>query len=276
VATAEPQLSFVVTCKGRLAHLRQSMPGLMAQPGAEVIVVDYDCPDGAGAWVEKEWPAAQLVRVADAPIYSMARSRNLGARAARGEWLCFADADNLLREDYGRRMADLLKPGSYFRNEGAPGHVVCARADFEALTGYDEVIEGWGQEDQDLLLRLELLGRTAQAQPPELVATITHTNEERTRYFRQKDLHLSNLINGLYCQVKRDLMLLYREHGMVEEARRAIYADARAAVLQVAKGGEAEGKVTITMRQHRVRLSRGWRIERTWNYVLTPPPKPED
>src|SRR5260370_11681104 len=40
-----PRLSVVVPCKGRLQHLRRSLPTFVAQPDSEVIVVDYDCPD---------------------------------------------------------------------------------------------------------------------------------------------------------------------------------------------------------------------------------------
>jgi hypothetical protein len=40
-----PRLSIVTTCKGRLHHLRRSLPGFLAQPDTQVIVVDYDCPE---------------------------------------------------------------------------------------------------------------------------------------------------------------------------------------------------------------------------------------
>ena len=95
-----PAISFVTTCKGRLAALKQSLPRMVAQPHAEVIVVDYDCPEGAGAWVAAEHPAARVVQVRDAPMFNIARARNLGAQAARGEWLGFVDADILLDEHF--------------------------------------------------------------------------------------------------------------------------------------------------------------------------------
>ena len=65
-----PVFSIVTTCKGRLEHLKQSLPRMAAQAGAEVIVVDYDCPDGAGAWVAENFPAVRVVRVADAPLFN--------------------------------------------------------------------------------------------------------------------------------------------------------------------------------------------------------------
>ena len=76
-AAAPPAISFVTTCKGRLSALKQSLPRMVAQPHAEVIVVDYDCPEGTGAWVAAEHPAARVVQVRDAPVFNIARARNL-------------------------------------------------------------------------------------------------------------------------------------------------------------------------------------------------------
>lgn len=265
---ADPTLSFIVTCKGRLAHLRQSLRGLMAQPQTEVIVVDYDCPDGAAEWVEKEWPAARVVRVANAPVFNLARSRNAGAREALAQWLCFSDADNVLGADYARRVSALLEPGAFYWNDNAPGHIVCARADFLAIEGYDEVLEGWGQEDMDFQLRLALLGRTRRLLPPKLVTVIAHGNEERTRYYRNKQHMVNNLVNGLYCQVKRDLMLEKGQVNLRLERRRKLYGEARAAVARAARGRQLQGVITVELPEHTVRFNQGWRIERAWRYVL--------
>ena len=66
-----PLLSIVTTCKGRLHHLRRSLPRFLAQPNTEVIVVDYDCPDGTSDVVAREFPAARVVAVKDRPHFAM-------------------------------------------------------------------------------------------------------------------------------------------------------------------------------------------------------------
>src|SRR5262249_23829435 len=47
-----PRVWFITTCMGRLAALRRSLPTLCGQPNSRVVVVDYSCPEQAGAWVE--------------------------------------------------------------------------------------------------------------------------------------------------------------------------------------------------------------------------------
>ena len=51
-----PTFSIVTTCKGRLEHLQRSLPSFAAQSGAEVVVVDYDCPDGTGIGLQRTFP----------------------------------------------------------------------------------------------------------------------------------------------------------------------------------------------------------------------------
>ena len=58
-----PKYSIVTTCMGRLDHLKESLPAMLAQPDSEVIVVDYSCPQGTGDYVAKHFPAARVVRV---------------------------------------------------------------------------------------------------------------------------------------------------------------------------------------------------------------------
>ena len=58
-----PTFSLIVTCKGRLMHLRQTLPLFCALPDTEVILVDYGCPDGSGVWAAANFPAARVVRV---------------------------------------------------------------------------------------------------------------------------------------------------------------------------------------------------------------------
>src|SRR3954469_164023 len=96
----------VVPCMGRLAFLRQTLPAFLRQPAMRYCLVDYSCPEGCGAWVERDFPAEvasgrlAIERVAGEAHFHKTRAHNLGARravAAGAEVLCFLDADTLVR-----------------------------------------------------------------------------------------------------------------------------------------------------------------------------------
>jgi len=157
-----PRLSIVTTCKGRLHHLRQSLPRFLAQPDCEVIVVDYDCPDGTADVVRREFPAAKVVAVNDRPQFNISAARNLGADSATSPWLAFIDADIVIAADFLERLC--LRPGSFYRfpprDRGSSllGSCVMPADAYRAVGRYDEVIQGYGGDDQDMYFRLGLAG----------------------------------------------------------------------------------------------------------------------
>ena len=273
-----PALSIVTTCKGRLAHLQQTLPSIAAQAGAEVIVVDYDCPERSGAWVEANVPQARVVRVAGAPFFKIAHARNLGAAQARGEWLAFVDADMLLEPDFAARAMPLLGEGAYYRLDSAQaaafGTVLVRRADFEAVGGYDEVIEGYGTEDRDLYLRLEAAGRRRELLPGAWGRSLEHAREDSVRHYEIKDSALNQRINATYVQIKQDLARQFGAGFLAPEARRGIYAEVRRAFREAAASGQPATRINVTLPPALdVRLY-GWQMARVWTYYVNPAPPP--
>jgi glycosyltransferase involved in cell wall biosynthesis len=88
-----PTFSIVTCCKGRLEFLKRSLPTFVQQAETEVVVVDYDCPDGTKDWVAAHYPDVRVAAVADAPLFNLSRARNIGADVARGQWLVLCDAE---------------------------------------------------------------------------------------------------------------------------------------------------------------------------------------
>lgn len=277
------RLAFVVTCKGRLHHLRQSLPLLASQPECECVVVDYDCPDRTHAWVAENFPAVRVVHVSDAPRFNIARARNLGAQAASAPWLCFVDADILVAENFAATLLPMLRPGHYFRPLPMSwekwGTHLCLHADFQRAGGYDEVIEGWGGEDDDLYRRLEALGCRPASFPGQLVTAIAHDDAERTRHYDIRDKWTSQRINAFYLQLKYDIG---RQTGMAAltlPARQALYAEVRRSVLQDVARGAATSRFEVTLPEAgEIPLAPGWHLQRRWVYEMTgaaaavPPP----
>jgi glycosyltransferase involved in cell wall biosynthesis len=222
-----PLVTAITTCKGRLEHLKQTLPALMASPGVEVVVVDYDCPDGAGDWVRATFPQAKVVSVTGRPLYNHSEAKNLGAAVASGDWLFFADADVRVAEGFDKSVQPLLHPGVFLLAEPRPadlwGAIFVARRDYEAIGGFDEAMEGYGSEDVDLLARLMMAGVRQAQFSSHGFGIIQHDVATRTRFHQVTDIALNSSINGFYRTAKNDLALQGIRLDL--SGRRKLYAD---------------------------------------------------
>ena len=177
-------LSLITTCKNRLPHLKQTLPLMLQQPRAEVIVVDYGCEQGTAAWVKEHHPAAKLVEVNDDPVFSIARARNIGAKNASHELLCFVDADVMIHFELGKWLEINHDPNRFYlypdqKKFDLCGFVIVARKHFFKVEGYDEAIRGWGAEDNDLYERLARTGLSKSRIPLGSLSAIPHGDELR-------------------------------------------------------------------------------------------------
>lgn len=206
------RISFITTCMGRLDHLKEALPAALRNAGHEYIVVDFSCPQGTGDWVEANHPGVKVVRVPGEEFFHVSRARNLGAAEATAEWICFFDADIILREDFAEGMQKQLAPGGIYRSReprsGKWGTHLVRREDFFAVGQYDEVMRNYGGEDDDLYRRYSLAGLEERKIPPGMFRAIPHGEEMRTAHFRIREMDHSNLINLIYSRAKLDLMQL--------------------------------------------------------------------
>jgi glycosyltransferase involved in cell wall biosynthesis len=260
-----PLVTAITTCKGRLEHLKQTLPALMAAPGLEVVVVDYDCPDHAGDWVRGAWPQAKVVSVSDRPWYNRSDANNRGAAAASGDWLFFADADVRIADGFMQSVQDLLRPGCFLLADPRPaelwGALFVSRRDFEAIGGFDEAMKGYGSEDVDLLARLMMAGVQEARFPSRGFGMIQHDQAMRTRFHQLDDIALSGSINGFYRTAKNDLA----RQGVVLDlaGRHKLYAD-------VASAFAAPGGIKTFQIGFRSTLVPGLTVNAALRYDLTP------
>jgi glycosyltransferase involved in cell wall biosynthesis len=266
-------LSIIVTCKGRLDHLRQSLPRMDSQPGCECIVVDYDCPDGTADWVRRNHPRVKVIEVRNEPRFQVGLARNLGARAATREWLAFLDADILVEPDFASMLAGMVQHGRYFRPSPVTretcGSFVCHRGDFFALDGFDEVLEGYGGEDNDMYFRLNHFGRSCTSFDGDLLHSIPHRDHLRSAYHEVADIELSRLINATYGHIKYDLMRESGLHLIADETRRTIYSEVKNTLLGNWRQGRKSGRITISLPvRHVTRVPEGWLIRRRWIFDI--------
>jgi len=211
------EVSIITTCKNRLSHLQQTLPLMLQQSQAEVIVVDYGCPQKTGDWVESHYPQVKVIRIDDDPGFKAARARNAGAQIAKGDVLFFVDADILLKTDITKAVMQLpeRKPDSFFvdasRRDDIRGTILLPANLFRYLGGYDEAFTDWGGEDGELTDRLQEQGAHWMFLPENYMQSIKHSEDDRlfceidgekTDRFFMVQLLIS------YRRIVRDLRLL--------------------------------------------------------------------
>lgn len=209
-AQQHPRVSVIVTCKGRLHHLKRALPTMLAQElseAYEVIVVDYGCPQQTFAWCqsldEGRLVAARVLRGTD--TFNLSRARNCGAAVA------FVDADMRLRPSWLRAAALPVLEGrvglacariSGRRDWDRSGTCVVNADLFHRVRGYDETFEGWGMEDTDFYDRCTQHARRVRFWGL-LLSPIRHGNDQRVRFYGEKVIDSSQRANQAR-QAKRD------------------------------------------------------------------------
>lgn len=194
-----PSVSLITYCKGRLHHLQRSLPYLLDQDYAgewEVLIVDYDCPDGTWGYVQgvgAREPRLKALRLAQREeLYNRSRARNLGAHHAQGEILALIDVDRLPVRDYLTQGVRAMHEAGLQRCTPSDrgmmwGDFFVTQQLFQQVRGQDESFAGWGWEDIDQYYRLDALGAATTLLPPSVVEMIHHDDRERVRFCQEKD-----------------------------------------------------------------------------------------
>jgi predicted glycosyltransferase involved in capsule biosynthesis len=242
---ALPRLSIVTCCKGRLKYLKQALPTFVAQAESEVIVVDYDCPEGTKEWVAANFPEVRVVAINEAPVFNLSRARNLGAKGAQASWLVFCDADDLLSPSFSSDVLRLAEPSTYQRTlrntrwglkqQYVP--LACETTTFWSIGGYDDAIRGWGIEDMEFVDRLRCAGVREVLGSATVAQTLPQRNLESRRYY-EHDIEISVVINHYYWTIKHRYFertgqwfsdeQRYSTYGSVERAVLGSLADPQA------------------------------------------------
>ena len=212
-----PELSVTVPCKGRLDFLKRTAPGLVGQPGVRYCLVDYDCPDDCGGWIERTYPTEVAAggviveRVAQRPHFNKGAAHNLGARRLIRDGathVCFLDADTVCNPGFvdwlrARLAADrfwisALTPAAV-EHPGLVGFLALPATLFEASGGFDEWFQEWGGEDLEYRLRLHVEhGARYDEVPLAFFDEIAHGDDLRVRFRKLASPDASNRLNLVY------------------------------------------------------------------------------
>ena len=269
-----PRLTAITTCKGRLHHLKQTLPLLADQPEIEIVVVDYGCPQGSAAWVEENHPDVKIIKVTDDPGFHLARARNIGANIATTPWLLFIDAD-VKAEAMQNWINNQLKADEFYltRNYGADltGSFFCPRSIFELVGGYDEAIRDWGGADEDIYLRLIRSGQTQKNYPDELFSALLHGEDERFTYCKESNRDKQMLLSYWYASMKYDLMAVWgRDLSLAERMQIRKLANEASVHAMSGINGANKTELSITLGESTDMMrSTNWVIERRMVYSFS-------
>ena len=204
----------------------------------EIVVADNTSTDDT----------AHIAREAGCRVQSVSKrciasARNGGASVARGEILCFVDADSIVHPETFNIIADgltelivagttgvvperwslglrvtyaLLLPALWLLDMDA-GVVFCRRADFRTIDGYDE--ERLFAEDVDFLWRFRRLGKNRS--PRQKLARLNgaRTLTSTRKYEKYGQWHFLTLL------LKHGVLLLLRPQSTEAFAQRYWYQD---------------------------------------------------
>lgn len=104
-------VSVVIPCRDAELWIDAALRSVAAQrhPPCEVIVIDDASRDRS---IQQVRAAGVDVHLLAGPGGNAARARNIGIRAARGEWIAFLDADDVWHPDHLARAREMLQGGS--------------------------------------------------------------------------------------------------------------------------------------------------------------------
>jgi glycosyltransferase involved in cell wall biosynthesis len=250
----KPKLSFIVTCKGRLHHLRQTLPILIAQEGTKTIVVDADCPDGTAAWVQANHPQVSVVKIDDMERFNISAARNAGIAVLDTPWVCVTDADVVIAADFWSRIQSKLQNSLFLtfsttkETFGVAGTIVAESDLVRRCGGYDDVIQGYGGDDFDLYSRLARMGaKESKLGSGFIDKVIKNTSAERAQFYDEKDIRFSMTVNGLYRVLKDHVRNVNPDIDFDKPAREQIYAEARRAadLARAAHDGSVTFKIPL-------------------------------
>lgn len=209
------KISAVMTCKGRLSHIKQSLPSLVACGFAEIVFVDYDCPEKSGEYVSANFPSVTVIRVSDRPHFNVAHARNVGAYMVKTDRILFIDADVMAQPnlqgwiDTWSMDDDLCVAHGWGNKSGVPdlsGTFFIKKHIYDSLNGFDEYFCGWGGEDNDFFLRAQRARYSVKTYPPKLFSAIRHGDEERVRFAPIRNMTYSKILNRIYLNSKHVIL----------------------------------------------------------------------
>lgn len=189
------KVSFCTTCKGRLYHLRETLPKNIQDnldyPLAEFVVLDFDSGDGLSEWIRPlcdKYSNLSYYSIVDSvhptTIFFNSYVKNICTLLGQGDIVCNVDADNFTGKGFALFLDKAIaNPKTVaIGKDDTTGRIACFKSLFVSLGGYDERFGyGWGYEDNDFYSRALGLGCDYVWLPPQFLGHVPHSDWDRVR-----------------------------------------------------------------------------------------------
>ncbi len=106
-----PEISVIMPVYNKEKYVRAALASVLEQPfqDIEVIAINDGSTDASGAVLREIAASDVRVRVVEIPNGGVSNARNVGLSHAKGKWIQFLDADDLLEPDYLVQAMNVLK-----------------------------------------------------------------------------------------------------------------------------------------------------------------------
>ena len=160
-----PSISIVTTAMDRLSDIKQTLPRNMEDnKSADFVLLDYNSRDGLSEWIQSnmreqiESGRLSFYRTTEPKYYSMAHSRNIAFKLAKGDIINNVDADNFTTPGFDEKLKELAtgcdrKVIFVKSRQKKRGRIGIYADEFIKLGGYNEQLIEYGFDDSDLIYR---------------------------------------------------------------------------------------------------------------------------
>jgi len=160
------KISICTNCMNRTSDLMQTYEqNIIDNPQADFVLLNYNSQDNMDEWVATalqtyiDAGVLNYYKTTEPKYYSMAHSRNITFKLAQGDIINSVDGDHFTNKGFAQKINEIANAyndkltvlvKSKQKNRGRIGMF---KETFISLGGYNEDLEGYGFEDEDLLLR---------------------------------------------------------------------------------------------------------------------------